>query len=262
MSWSRQAGWVVAVAFLVAFGVTLLAWRYGDVRWLALFTGFGPVELPGFDWSRSVGAHGWRFDEAALTFAGACLAATLGGIAMGLRWRRVGGALLVVSLGVTLLLASHLVPPVLGLMAPVGLLGLVAFVTAPKVRTVASAAEVARVRSAIAGLTRDGPLRFELASPYFTNLALGAVVILPGLLYWHRGRSYAVEVGPDGIVTAAGVRFAWTSLAQVHMRSFRRRGWNIGSRIIELEFMTGDATLEQSALAGPFAEVWSALSRP
>ena len=54
--------------------MALLAWRYGDVRWLALFTGFGPVELPGFDWSRSVGAHGWGFDEAALTSAGALFA--------------------------------------------------------------------------------------------------------------------------------------------------------------------------------------------
>jgi len=85
------------------------------------------------------------------------------------------------------------------------------------------------------------------------------LVIVPGLLYWQRGRGYALDVGADGVVTRGGLRFTWETLSQVRKRSFRRRGWNIGRRIIELEFTTGQATLEESALAGPFDAVWNAL---
>jgi hypothetical protein len=255
----RLCGWFVFAVAALATVATLLAWRFGDESWRALWTGYGTVKLPGYDFGAAAGAQGGSFATAGLTFAGAAAAATLGGLGVALGWRKLGGALLVVALGVTVSLSSHLVPPVFYPMVPVGLLGLVSFFTAPKVLAPAAPAELERVRAAVAGLTRGGPLKFALGNAFLVNFALGLVVLLPGLLFWQRAKGYVQELDGAGVLTRGGLRLGWESLARVHKRTFRRRGWNIGHRMIELDFTTGTATLEEGALVGPFDQVWDAL---
>jgi hypothetical protein len=196
------------------------------------------------------------FEEAAQYFAAAGALALIGGILVLVSWPRIGATFMVAALGTSLTLEWQRTP--VFLMLPVGLLGLFVWITAPRSVKLPGEAEQQRLKALVARLPQGAPLEFQTSDAFALNLTLGFVMVVPGLMYWSVGKKYPAVIDGAGVTTRGGQRYAWTDLASASARSYRRRGWFIGRRIVRLEFTKGDVLLDEGGLKGPFAAVWNA----